>query len=283
MALVPNYSFRVIGVILVAMPSGKPQFVIFLPLVIVISSLLMAQTATRHVVISVADVTGAAVSNAVVRIIPAPSAATPTTVDAQGHLTLDMKPGQYALFVRSQGFVKVTTHMEITEGKGIQTIPVVLRVASGGGPVVVSTEANGALTVIAYPYHDPLVLTFADMQKMPHISVSVHNPHSNADESYSGVRLAEVLGRVGAPLGNDLHGEALANYVVATGTDGYSAVLALGEVDPGFHPGEIVVADAMNGKPLDAHSGPLKLVVSEDKRPARSVRNLVTLELRSAQ
>jgi hypothetical protein len=39
----------------------------------------------------------------------------------------------------------------------------------------------------------------------------------------------------------------------------------------------------MNGKPLDAHSGPLKLVVTEDKRPARSVRNLTALELKLLQ
>jgi hypothetical protein len=39
----------------------------------------------------------------------------------------------------------------------------------------------------------------------------------------------------------------------------------------------------MNGKPLDAHSEPFKLVVTEDKRPARSVRNLVSLELKTAE
>jgi hypothetical protein len=39
----------------------------------------------------------------------------------------------------------------------------------------------------------------------------------------------------------------------------------------------------MNGKPLDDHSGPLKLVVTDDKRPARSVRNLTTIELRLLQ
>jgi hypothetical protein len=38
----------------------------------------------------------------------------------------------------------------------------------------------------------------------------------------------------------------------------------------------------MNGVPLDAKSGPFRLVVTEDKRPARSVRNLVKIELKSA-
>lgn len=62
------------------------------------------------------------------------------------------------------------------------------------------------------------------------------------------------------------------------GSDGYGVVLALGEVDPSFHPGAVLIADAMNGNPLDAHSDPLKLVATEDKRPARSVPNLTNIE-----
>jgi hypothetical protein len=49
-------------------------------------------------------------------------------------------------------------------------------------------------------------------------------------------------------------------------------------VDPSFHPGAALIADAMNGNPLDAHSDPLKLVATEDKRPARSVPNLTNIE-----
>jgi hypothetical protein len=121
-----------------------------------------------------------------------------------------------------------------------------------------------------------------NLSAMAHITVTVHNPHTDADEAYSGVRLADLLVKVGAPLGKELRGEAMADYVIATGSDGYKAMLALGEVDPSFHPGDVIVADAMDGKPLDAHNGPLKLVVSEDKRPARCVRNLVRIELKSA-
>ena len=130
--------------------------------------------------------------------------------------------------------------------------------------------------------HNSLRLSLTDLKALPHTSVSFHNPHTNADETYTGVRLSNLLARIGAPLGNELRGKALATYVVATGSDGYKAVLALGEVDPSFHPGEVLVADTMDGKALDAHSGPFKLVVTEDKRPARSVRNLVSIELKDA-
>jgi hypothetical protein len=132
------------------------------------------------------------------------------------------------------------------------------------------------------PAHDPLSLTKADLKALAHITVTFHNSHTNADETYSGVRLADLLAKLGAPLGSELRGKALADYVVATGSDGYQSVIALGEIDPAFHPGEVIVADTMDGKPLDPHSGPFKLVVTEDKRPARSVRSLVQIELKSA-
>ena len=122
-----------------------------------------------------------------------------------------------------------------------------------------------------------------NLKPLPHKIVTVHNPHENADETYSGVPLIELLKQVGAPTGRDVHGKALSEYVVATGSDGYKAVLALAEVEPDFHPGDVLVADTMDGKPMDAKTGPFRLVVSDDKRPARSVRNLVSIELKTAE
>jgi len=145
------------------------------------------------------------------------------------------------------------------------------------------TSSKSDLTLLTYADHKPLVVSAAELKTLSRVSVMIHNSHTNADEEYSGVRLSVLLAKLGAPLGSDLRGKALANYIVATGSDGYRSVLALGEVDPSFHPGEVIVADSMNGKPLDAHSGPFKLVVTEDKHPARSVRDLITIELKSAQ
>ena len=145
-----------------------------------------------------------------------------------------------------------------------------------------SASEKDSLLLVA-PGRDQLRLSAAALKTMPHVTVTIHNSHSNADETYSGVLLAALLAKMGAPLGNDLRGEAFANYVVATGSDGYKAVLALAEVDSSFHPGDVIVADAMDGKPLEEHSGPFRLVVTEDKRPARCVRNLTKIELKSAQ
>jgi hypothetical protein len=150
-------------------------------------------------------------------------------------------------------------------------------------PAASSKPASDELRVSAYTKHEDLKLKVADLKAMPRTTVSVHNEHSKADETYSGVRLADLLSKMEAPLGHDLRGVALSGYIVATGSDGYVAVIALAEADPSFHSGEVIVADTMNGQALDEKSGPFKLVVTEDKRPARWVRNLVSIELKSAK
>ncbi|HTW49677.1 MAG TPA: molybdopterin-dependent oxidoreductase, partial [Acidobacteriaceae bacterium] len=126
------------------------------------------------------------------------------------------------------------------------------------------------------------IFTPATLKDLPHQTVTIFDHHTNASETYSGVPLVDLLAKLGVPHGKDLMGKALANYIVATGADGYKSVVALGEIDPEFHPGLVLVADAMDGKPLDTKTGPFRLVVTEDKRPARSVRNLVSIEVKTA-
>jgi hypothetical protein len=99
-------------------------------------------------------------------------------------------------------------------------------------------------------------MTATELRAMAQVTVRIHNSHTKADETYSGIRLDAHPGKVGAPLGSSLRGQGRAPYIVAGGADGYHTVVALGEVDPEFHPREVLVADAMDGKPLDPHSGP---------------------------
>lgn len=155
--------------------------------------------------------------------------------------------------------------------------------AAPSSPATPPTSPSDELRVSAYTKNESLKLKVADLKAMPRTTVSVHNEHAKADETYTGVRLADLLAKMGAPLGHDLRGVGLSAYIVATGSDGYVAVIALAEADPSFHSGEVIVADTLNGAALDAKSGPFKLVVTEDKRPARWVRNLVSIELKSAK
>jgi hypothetical protein len=48
------------------------------------------------------------------------------------------------------------------------------------------------------------------------------------------------------------------------------------------HDATVLVADSENGKPI-ADDGPLKLVATREKRPARWVRNLVAVRVLTAE
>lgn len=61
--------------------------------------------------------------------------------------------------------------------------------------------------------------------------------------------------------------------VIAEGTDGYRALYSIAEVDPTIHTGQVLVADTLDGKPIGA-DGAFKMISTEEKRPARWVRNL---------
>jgi len=124
-----------------------------------------------------------------------------------------------------------------------------------------------------------LELTASDLSKMPHLAVDVHNPHSGDEEHYSGVRLSDLLAKVGAPLREQLRGKALATYVMARASDGYCVLFSLAELDPAMNGNTIIVADGLNGKPLDQKEGPFKVVVPGEKRAARWARMVVAIEV----
>jgi hypothetical protein len=145
-----------------------------------------------------------------------------------------------------------------------------------------AAQPKGTILLVAGANRAAVAISLVDFRAMPHVTMTVRNAHTDADETYSGVPLAVLLAKVDAPLGEKLRGKALANCIVASGADGYSVVLSIAEADPSFHGGEILVADTRDGQPL-GKSGPFQLIVSEDKRPARWVHNLVSISLQDAR
>jgi hypothetical protein len=89
--------------------------------------------------------------------------------------------------------------------------------------------------------------------------------------------LEELLRRAGVPHGDRLRGKLMTTYVIAEAEDGYKVVFALAELDSGITNSEILVADTVDGVPIDAKRGPFRLVAPHDKRPARWVRMLKSI------
>jgi DMSO/TMAO reductase YedYZ molybdopterin-dependent catalytic subunit len=145
------------------------------------------------------------------------------------------------------------------------------------GATALSANAAESVRYLA-PGKTPVVLDEKSLAGMARTTVQA-GAHGDTPSAWEGVALVEVLRAEGAPLGKALRGDALANYVRVTASDGYQVVFGLGELDTDLGAAKVVLVDRHEGKPLDEKDGPLRLVVPGDQRPARWVRNVSTIEL----
>ncbi|HTW60166.1 MAG TPA: hypothetical protein VMD55_00070 [Terracidiphilus sp.] len=138
------------------------------------------------------------------------------------------------------------------------------------------------------PAAGPLKITYGDqsaewtpatLAALPHTKVTVYNEHAKATQTYSGVPVIDLLTKLGVP--DKPRGKQFRIYLVAVGSDGYEVVYSLGEICPDVHDATVLVADSEDGKPI-ADDGPLKMVATGEKRPARWVRNLVAIQVLTA-
>jgi DMSO/TMAO reductase YedYZ molybdopterin-dependent catalytic subunit len=125
----------------------------------------------------------------------------------------------------------------------------------------------------------PFTLSLDELRKLPHKTVQVMNAHEKKQETYEGVPLADLLKQAGAPQGEQIRGALMTTYVIAEGSDGYRALFSLAELDSAFEDSGALVADRMDGAPMTGDLGPLRLVVPNDKRPARWVRMLQSISI----
>jgi hypothetical protein len=136
--------------------------------------------------------------------------------------------------------------------------------------------AESTLTIGGDVPH-PLTLLPIDIKSMPRTTVTVSE--EGRDVKYEGVLVGELLKRAQAPVGRDLTGQAVATYVSCKAKDGYQVVFSLPELDPAFTSNDIIVADTIDGKPLFDYQGPFRIVAPHDKRGARSIRMVQSIDV----
>jgi len=140
---------------------------------------------------------------------------------------------------------------------------------------------NAISLVVKGAVQSELRFTAAEWKVMARAKVSAKD-HGGVEHSYEGVTLQALLLQAGVPQGDTLRGKSMTLVVVAEGTDGYRAAFSVAELDGDFAGAQVLVADTVDGKPLAAGEGPLRLVVPGDKRPARAVRMLKSITVVNA-
>ncbi|MBS1662687.1 MAG: molybdopterin-dependent oxidoreductase [Bacteroidetes bacterium] len=128
----------------------------------------------------------------------------------------------------------------------------------------------------------PLTLTAADLMAMPRATATAKDKQGTPHD-FSGVALSEIFAKAGVTTGKQLRGENLAKYLLVTCADNYQVVFSLAELDSSFTDRVVILADQVEGKPLPAGTGPFRLIVPGEKKPARNCFQVVSLSIRFAK
>jgi hypothetical protein len=118
-----------------------------------------------------------------------------------------------------------------------------------------------------------MAFDLAALQALPASTVTVGN------SAHTGVSLWNLLNtQVGLKTDASVKNPLLSMYAVATGSDGYKAMVSVGEIHPSFGNRDALVDYAVDGALLD-RNGMARLVVPGDARASRHVSNLVATEV----
>lgn len=150
------------------------------------------------------------------------------------------------------------------------------------GQTSTASPTNAVLLTVGGEVATPLKLTAADLAKLPRRTLRA-KAHDGKEATFEGIELGDVLKLAGVKFGEQLRGKDLALFLIVGASDGYHAVFALPELDHAFTDRLIILADRRDGKPLAEKEGPLRIVVPDEKREARWVRQVVTFTIRRAE
>ena len=113
--------------------------------------------------------------------------------------------------------------------------------------------------------------------KLPRQSVSA-TAHGQAS-AFEGYDLLETLNAAGLTPAENLKGKQLTRLVRISARDGYEVVFALAELDPTLGHARMLLADREDGRALAQDSGPWRLVIPAEARPARWIRQVAVIRV----
>ncbi len=116
---------------------------------------------------------------------------------------------------------------------------------------------------------------FQDMRQ----SVVMAKAHDEKVHRYTGVSLADLLTKTGVILGDSAKRQTVNSYIIVTAADNYKAIYTVAELDPLFANRLIILANRQDKKPLPQQDGPFQMIVPGEKKHARWVRQVNSIQL----
>ncbi|HYB40348.1 MAG TPA: hypothetical protein VEL75_01195 [Candidatus Methylomirabilis sp.] len=158
-------------------------------------------------------------------------------------------------------------------------------VALAGTAVPASAWPPPGSYVVAGEVEQSVLVSTADMvQQLGSLPVPVHTvtvsfigPSGPEQHTFTGVLLYDSLTFLGPLFDPTVKNDKLRFYIATTGSDGYQAIVAWGEIDPSFENKGVLLAFIQDGQSLAA-TGP-RLVVPNDIHGGRYVSDIVSIRL----
>ena len=113
-----------------------------------------------------------------------------------------------------------------------------------------------------------VTLSAARLAKLPRAEIEVGKKH----RKYAGVPLAELLRAASVEWGGKCS-PLLMYYVLVEGSDGYSVLFSIPEIDPQQRHQMVILADRCDGKPLPSSDGPYQTIEEDAKQHGRWVKH----------
>ena len=182
------------------------------------------------------------------------------------------------------GFARTTAPGDIAGGRYVSNVadlqvlsatPASQRSGTGGG---LSSQFS-----LSGQISHPGTYTLSSLQALPSLTetATFKAGQATVTGTFTGVPLWTLITSAGMITDPAVKNDVLGKYLVATGSDGYKAVIALGEIAPQFGNQPVLVAYGMNGGGL-GQDGFARLVLPGDTFGGRYVSNLVGLEVLNA-
>lgn len=147
-------------------------------------------------------------------------------------------------------------------------------------PLAASGASLAATPSITLPDGRTVPLSGKTVASLPRLGVSASAHGKTA--RYDGYDLRQVLESAGVRT-SALRGKAMTATVTVSSPDGYRVAFTLAELDPTLGNRQVLLADRENGQPLPAGTGPWRLVVPSDQRPARWIRAVTAIVISNPQ
>jgi len=136
-------------------------------------------------------------------------------------------------------------------------------------------EKSGGILQVQGEVVHPRSYSLDDLKKLGADTASFRD-RAGEKHLFRGVPILHILRQAGVSLGRELRGENLSKYLLVQAGDGYQVLFSLAELDSNFRDRNILLAYEMDGKTLPKDKGQLRLIVPDEKVPARSCYDVVS-------